>query len=375
MSDQRNDLYQPGWFAAQARDPAQQQEAMNIAMSVGPGSIGGKLAAANIAGKDLSLARAQSLESNLYHPNEIFQRTGWWRGPDRNWRFTIPDIGAKLNTANLVHMGNLRETGEPLVRNMADHEWDVHPNNTTGNPVMQLSDVLNHPDLYKAYPWARDIDVSLMPPNRASRAVYRPQLDTIMMTGDDPSLGRALTSREYMSTLLHEVQHAIQLREGFARGGSNREFLPPNFDQMVQHMNNRMDAFEGYLSGTHGLDPEGVKASLDLYPYGPDGPMGQVQYPMYSAKDLAEKVPKEELERYKNMTEEHRDLADLSSSAYQQYVRLAGEAESRYAQHMYEAGLYDIPPWDMPAHARYGFIPFEQQIVRPQQFDVPPWPK
>jgi hypothetical protein len=71
-------------------------------------------------------------------------------------------------------------------------------------------------------------------PSGSSRGSYSPLLDRITV---DPQLlptgNVPLTVKQrddLWSTLLHETTHAIQSREGFARGGSPGEFYPKNYD-------------------------------------------------------------------------------------------------------------------------------------------------
>ena len=37
------------------------------------------------------LQKAESMEREAASSEEIWEETGWMRGPDRNWRFEIPD--------------------------------------------------------------------------------------------------------------------------------------------------------------------------------------------------------------------------------------------------------------------------------------------
>lgn len=80
----------------------------------------------------------------------------------------------------------------------------------------KLSDVLDHPELYKNYPELADMDVQKLLPSidnydRAGQFSTVSDKPVIRVRGD-------MTSEEIHSSLLHEIQHAIQDREGFEQG-------------------------------------------------------------------------------------------------------------------------------------------------------------
>jgi hypothetical protein len=82
----------------------------------------------------------------------------------------------------------------------------------------RLGDIFDHQELYKNYPDAADIKTNLNIdkgyPN--PRAEYNPKTNEITVWAKD--------GYDAESQLLHEIQHAIQEREGFARGGSPEQF-------------------------------------------------------------------------------------------------------------------------------------------------------
>ena len=81
-----------------------------------------------------------------------------------------------------------------------------------GKSTEALGDILDHPELYKNYPEAENVLVRLAP--GVSGGSFNPGKNTISV-GYDPETGKI--DRE---TLLHEVQHWVQGKEGFARGGN-----------------------------------------------------------------------------------------------------------------------------------------------------------
>lgn len=116
------------------------------------------------------------------HPHEVRKTFGWHMGADRKWRFEINDIGAALK----------------------DAFWKLEP-----GQIARLDEVFDHPILYAAYPEAADIIVSRNVDK--SRGWYDENTHRLNI---NPAYDR--TSQH--ETLLHEIQHAVQGYEDFARG-------------------------------------------------------------------------------------------------------------------------------------------------------------
>jgi len=113
---------------------------------------------------------------------------------DKMPRFEISDKGAEA--IDLITARNLADMG------------------INKQPRMKLKDILNHEELYKQYPELKDISVTLNN-NLDSGAQYMHMGGVVPQIVVNPR-----KIQEMGSTLLHEIQHAIQEKEGFARGGS-----------------------------------------------------------------------------------------------------------------------------------------------------------
>ena len=125
------------------------------------------------------LAQAKSAVANGANPEEIRKQTGWFQGVDGKWRFEIDDSQVQVKNA-------LGKT---------------------------IGEVLDAPLLFKAYPDLAQIAVQKLH-DEYSKGEYN-RLDNFI------GVNNKLTEDELKSVLLHELQHAIQMRENFARGGSN----------------------------------------------------------------------------------------------------------------------------------------------------------
>lgn len=153
------------------------------------GSIAG-IRAQNLSKESLTLARIMDKEGASR--DAIWKTTGLYKGVDRLWRH-------ELDTSNAYP-----------TKLMANY-W----NTGTGELPKTLGEMLDFPQLYKAYPQLKDMKVSF---NTSSNPkLYgeydmdskeiRINLNRLKEKGDD-----------YFSTLIHEVQHAIQHIEGFEYG-------------------------------------------------------------------------------------------------------------------------------------------------------------
>ncbi|NDB69772.1 MAG: hypothetical protein EB015_17560 [Methylocystaceae bacterium] len=142
-----------------------------------------------------ALAEAEKMHSAGAPRENIIDKTGWFKGVDDKWRFEVPDNEASL---------------KGYIQPGAAFEGD-------------LSEAITHPDVYNAYPNMRDINLNYGQ-NGVSSGAYAPPIDGIHGVDEHIRIGRK--SDNPLSTGLHEMQHAIQDREGFAAGGNNLTLKP-----------------------------------------------------------------------------------------------------------------------------------------------------
>lgn len=87
---------------------------------------------------------------------------------------------------------------------------DNAPKASDAGKVMALGELIAHPELFKAYPDMAEIPVRLEKAN--GRTSYVGTEDAIHLAVDAG-----------MKALIHEIQHAIQEREDFAKGANTRD--------------------------------------------------------------------------------------------------------------------------------------------------------
>ena len=129
------------------------------------------------------LQKAETLEKDGASAEEIRKETGWSRGLDNKWKFEIDDSQAKYNE-DKIRLGK----------------------------AVNLNEVLEHKDLFKAYPDLKKVKVKEIS-NLDANGIYSPNFDCIFINENLPT-------QKKLKSLIHEVQHAIQVREGFAVGES-----------------------------------------------------------------------------------------------------------------------------------------------------------
>lgn len=145
-----------------------------------------------------NLSVARKMEEEKKDAKAIKMATGWERGADGKWRYEMSD--AKIKDTMDVGGGHIVKRYED------DMLWNGG----------KLSKVIDAPELFKAYPQLKDvrIETDAIMNDMPSNGEYNSKTNTITIHADE---------LKYMNGILnHEIQHAIQDIEGFAKGGSPR---------------------------------------------------------------------------------------------------------------------------------------------------------
>lgn len=169
------------------------------------GTFGGRFA--HTANLDM-LARAKEMLKAGAPRASIWNQTGWFQGPDKKWRFEIPDQRSTV----ALKKENLFGTADQ---------------------------VLEHPELYEAYPSLAKHVVDTNPdagPKSQMTGGFTPNKDPFSPGYIRVNAGGADPSEQARSVLLHEMQHGVQDIEGFSQGGNlykvpgRRRSATPDFD-------------------------------------------------------------------------------------------------------------------------------------------------
>lgn len=234
---------------------------------------------------------------------EAHAETGWHKGKDGRYRFEISDKDIRVSD-----------------------DFDELDDGES----MPLEKAMPHPELFKAYPELGKVKIIKDESMGGDEAFTDP-------TKNEIHLGSAWKYNEESidQVLKHEVQHLVQLHEGFARGGSPGEFMVQVRQQLTE------------LAKKH------------------DEAIARME-------EAEEKGDKEAFEAAKKEAEE---IDQLGSSIFREnniqshakYQRLAGEVEARNTSkrsEMTDAERRATHPMDMETTYKGEAIPREEQIVK-----------
>ena len=148
----------------------------------------------------------------------------------RDKTFGTRKVGVKTGGYYAESDGQFRFEIDTSDAKFASDTLDLKPYTGTN-----LEDVLDFPELYEEYPDLRKLKVTrLTPEMNNNKSVYLKadynEADDAIRLGVDPEMG---LDKETLAALLHEVQHAVQGREGFEQGASFK-FLHPNLPEAVK---------------------------------------------------------------------------------------------------------------------------------------------
>jgi len=99
--------------------------------------------------------------------------------------------------------------------------FEIDDSNAKLNAIQKgthsLGSVLNHKELYKNYPELSDTKITFTEMPKGAKGYFDKNANEIVLNSN-------MSKEDIKSSLLHEIQHAIQAKEGFAVGGSAQEF-------------------------------------------------------------------------------------------------------------------------------------------------------
>jgi hypothetical protein len=257
--------------------------------------------------------------------NDIRQSTGWFNakpiGGDPDWKFEIPDSGFMIK----------ENIGDQLI----------------GGPPTTITDkfgqLFQHPELLENYPQFEHLPVNLTTTNQQRGGFFTPPGHKLAKSplGDISAEAPTVLGQKGLEGItLHELQHATQNAEGFARGSN------PEFEAATK---------EG-LHGRYALAALMAKEASRV------GNM--------SAKDAAQRIidmggydvtDAPMLLAWMNQAPEVLERFAKENTAHRLYERQAGEVEARNVQRRLDysqSERADIAPWESQD------VPYSNQRVR-----------
>lgn len=145
---------------------------------------------------------AEQLEQQGKTREEIWKELGMFRGEEGLWRKEISDQDAEINYSRI-------------------------------GDGKTLQDILEHQKLYRRYPELANLPVTHENiGNAQGMAGYSPSRDTVIFNTNTNVAMLDDMGWTPLEALIHETQHAIQAREGFAKGGSPRSVAKYKREQL-----------------------------------------------------------------------------------------------------------------------------------------------
>lgn len=242
-----------------------------------------------------ALERAKKMEAAAAYTDDIFKETGWLKGQDGKWRFEIPD-------------------------NLDNVNWDVFKKGNTENKSRLLKSIYQNPKLYEAYPWLADVIVQLKPMegNTYGGVAKNDYIVIKEEAGDEQKSG----------TLIHEIQHLIQDREGFAVGGTDENAN----EQIIDRIRELSQKIQSYDYGAEYADA--IMDKQEMFLESLENPEA-VEILNQEINELEKKIPAKERDEIWQLASDRQYLREtLDENAgddYSLYRNLAGEQEARHA--------------------------------------------
>ena len=261
-------------------------------------------------------AEAVRLESEGHSSEEIRQQTGWFRGYDNKWRFEIDDSRIALR----------------MIKNI--------PNYTT------LGELIVHDKLFEAYPELKDMKVTFQN-IEGQRGSYSRSFGDINISRDLKEAAETDSAR-LLRVLSHEIQHAIQHIEGFARGSSpdywEDEMIGDDFVSLTKAQRAKFDTLSERYHSIELSEPEFVKEMNKLIINKPNVKRGAIDFetltkleedpPEWKRFDaersrLEEKYGAKKVFDFLQLDLDIKKLFEGGRTAREMYYDTAGEIEAR----------------------------------------------
>lgn len=298
-----------------------------------------------------NLSVAREMENDKKDAKAIKMATGWERGADGKWRYEIPDLkyfskgdagykkarkkqpwsneldglsdrifdGEELSESEYQRFDELAQKEEKFKKDYLNREKP------------HLADWVENDELFKAYPDLKRV-----------KMVFTDQLPVNVGGSYNEHEHTIVVNTNYVgdivSVLAHEVQHAIQQIEGFARGG-NPESMQERFDAAKEEWRARawadelrykadeMGEYYNQAAVEKALIDEYKEMGMDNDEWMPDKETRMKGF-NYFARGYADRSLDADIKKFR-LNESTRS----EFSPYVEYTKLGGEVESRNVEH------------------------------------------
>ena len=294
-----------------------QNKLFDVALNFNPAAVGMFIGKGAKTWDAAAAAKAEKRLSAGDDARKVWSELGVFRGPDGHLRQEIPDNNSAVK--EMIPPNFQQELARKSGRDYIDipvsersainkeadrllSEWQA------SDHASPLYGVLSHQQLRQAYPDTEDIVA--MKQRGPAQGSYG---------GNELRYGGGLTDGSQRSTVIHELQHAIQQREGWAKGGS-----PEQMAVEKAKAKNDWDYWSNIAAIRQEAERNGgnidkaAKEIGELFDFQPtlEHRMAALNTPLKTLQTKAEQA----------------QSAMFPYSEHEAYRRLAGEAEARATQ-------------------------------------------
>jgi hypothetical protein len=315
---------------------------------------------------------------------DAYEKYGWFQGYDGEWRFEIDDKDMSFVTGRLTF--TKKSKLDKLAKEPKSVAMDELSKMVDGDD--KLAQFIEHKELFKWYPELAELKVEIGSPREYrdlepgevfnsgeyNYAIDKLVLNPYLFAKDSnyaKSLGKGERSMDVRSTILHEIQHAIQLREDFAKGSSPDMFptgvsayedaagniraelidrTPKVYDRdiadMVDRIDEKTEAIDRLwdIDGTEADHFESTFAEfIDLYDFSDDLSKAEnidnaMNFITKQAEDPVKPVNADFEARMRDaIGAEYETYKLAESNPYKAYNQTAGEVESRLVEERFNS--------------------------------------
>lgn len=243
----------------------------------------------------ISAAKAKELADKGVDARQIWKETGTFKGPDGHWRQEIPDNTSKMTLGR------------------------VKPDAYGAQEARVFEGAVKHGGLKRAYPELNQTTMTHWPDEAYRGANFNPAENTITMG--------QIAMKDPSRVDLHELQHVIQRKEGWAEGGNPTSAFGADIADALKKVRADRSAL--------GIDPYAIQNRV-------------------SAKYPVDAATMEKYQTWQKLRDQEDGLLKSMASPEDAYKRLAGEAEARATQarmnlnaaqrrELFPLDSYDVP--------------------------------
>jgi hypothetical protein len=266
----------------------------------------------------------------------------------------MPEWGKQISDVGVVIKQDALQRLKTPIQKTLDYGKQTPVENIT------VGDLLDHPELFNAYPELKNIPAEKVSGMMfGTEAYFDPKSNIVGLKGLNPYMMDKVDKQlvDTTSSLLHELQHAVQTIEGFPRGGNTREFMKKSTERVEQELRKVDDIFATKASNLTKLQvtSNDLKNIVD-FSKGKTRYLSDKQIDVFSNPDMVDIFQK--YMKYQGLRDKVRER---EKQVFSNYKSLAGEAQARATQKQYESGKMTVPLTTYPESYD---VPVESLIYR-----------